>query len=142
MCRQATLLEFLHSTFSDKPEKWLGSLVLLFLKFNSITFFWCFSHLSYAFLGERNGISVSSFPITRVGLVREIVEYKESRIGKQPIQVPSNVTISLEGQDLKVKGPLGELALTYPREVKLDREESGILRVRTAVDTRRANHGP
>ena len=94
-------------------------------------------------MGERNGICVSSIPISRVCLVRKAVECKESRIGKQPIQVPSNVTITLEGQDLKVKGPLGELALTYPREVKVDREESGILRVRKAVETRRANqmHG-
>ena len=94
-------------------------------------------------MGERNGICVSSIPITHVCLVRKAVECKESRIGKQPVQVPSNVTLTLEGQDLKVKGPLGELALTYPREVKVDREESGILRVRKAVETRRANqmHG-
>ncbi|WRX15868.1 Large ribosomal subunit protein uL6 [Theobroma cacao] len=85
----------------------------------------------------------TSIPVTRVSLVRKAVECKESRIGKQPIQVPSNVTITLEGQDVKVKGPLGELALTYPREVKVDREEPGILRVRKAVETRRANqmHG-
>lgn len=71
------------------------------------------------------------------------MECKESRIGKQPIEVPSNVTIMLEGQDLKVKGPLGELSRTYPREVKVDREDSGLLRVSKALDTRRANqmHG-
>ncbi|XVF03072.1 hypothetical protein REPUB_Repub04eG0229000 [Reevesia pubescens] len=101
------------------------------------------SNLRSAFLGEKNGICVSRIPVTRVGLVRKAVECKESRIGKQPIQLPSNVTITLEGQDLKVKGPLGELALTYPREVKVDREESGTLRVKKAVETRRANqmHG-
>ncbi|XP_022776638.1 50S ribosomal protein L6, chloroplastic-like [Durio zibethinus] len=101
------------------------------------------SNLRSAFLGEKNGICVSSISVTRVGLVRKTVECKESRIGKQPIRVPSSVTITLEGQDLKVKGPLGELALTYPPEVKLDKEESGLLRVRKAVETRRANqmHG-
>ncbi|XVE92041.1 hypothetical protein REPUB_Repub01dG0063100 [Reevesia pubescens] len=100
-------------------------------------------NLRSAFLGEKNGICVSSIPITRVGLVRKAIKCKESRIRKQPIQVPSNVTIKLEGQDLKVKGPLEELELTYSREVKVDREESGILRVRKAVETRRANqkHG-
>ena len=46
---------------------------------------------------------------------RTIVECKESRIGKQLIEVPSNVTLTIDGQDLKVKGPLGELALTYPK---------------------------
>jgi large subunit ribosomal protein L6 len=30
-----------------------------------------------------------------------------SRIGKQPIPVPSGVTVSLEGQTVKVKGPKG-----------------------------------
>lgn len=71
------------------------------------------------------------------------MECKESRIGKKPIEVPSTVTISLEGQDLKVKGPLGELSRTYPREVKLEREENGQIRVKKAVETRRANqmHG-
>ncbi|RVW46432.1 50S ribosomal protein L6, chloroplastic [Vitis vinifera] len=66
-----------------------------------------YSNLRSAFLGERNGIYVSSVPVTRVGFLRKTIECKESRIGKKPIEVPSNVTITLEGQDLKVKGPLG-----------------------------------
>lgn len=70
------------------------------------------------------------------------MECKESRIGKQPIEVPSNVVITLEGQDMKVKGPLGELALSYPREIAIDRQES-VLKISKAVETRRANqmHG-
>lgn len=57
--------------------------------------------------------------------------------------MPSNVTITLEGQDLKVKGPLGELSRTYPREVKVVRDESGHLKASKAVETRMANqmHG-
>ncbi|XP_062106112.1 large ribosomal subunit protein uL6c [Humulus lupulus] len=100
-------------------------------------------NLQSVFLGERNGLSVSSVPVNRVGFLKKTIECKESRIGKQPIEVPKNVTITLEGQDLKVKGPLGELALSYPREVKVEREEDGIIRVRKAVETRRANqmHG-
>lgn len=94
-------------------------------------------------MGERNGFCVSSTPISHVGFSRKTVECKESRIGKQPIPVPSNVTVNLEGQDIKVKGPLGELALVCPREVIVEREEPGVLRVRKAVETRRANqmHG-
>ena len=86
---------------------------------------------------------MSSVPVTRVGFLRKIVECKESRIGKQPIVVPSNVTIALEGQDLKVKGPLGELSRTYPREVRVQRDESGVITVKKALETRRANqmHG-
>ncbi|KAK3184362.1 hypothetical protein Dsin_031648 [Dipteronia sinensis] len=101
------------------------------------------SNLRTAFLGERNGLCVSSVPVTRVGFARKTIECKESRIGKQPIAVPSNVTVMLEGQDIKVKGPLGELSLVYPREVKVERDDSGILKVSKAVETRRANqmHG-
>ncbi|GIK60378.1 MAG: 50S ribosomal protein L6 [Ignavibacteriota bacterium] len=32
-----------------------------------------------------------------------------SRIGKKPIEIPKGVTISLDGQTIKVKGPKGEL---------------------------------
>ncbi|KAL0332147.1 UNVERIFIED_CONTAM: 50S ribosomal protein L6, chloroplastic [Sesamum calycinum] len=101
------------------------------------------SYLSCPFLGEANGLRFSPVSAPRVALVRKIVECKESRIGKQPITVPSNVTLTMDGQDVKVKGPLGELALTYPREIKLEKEESGALRVKKAVETRRANqmHG-
>lgn len=102
-----------------------------------------FSNLKSVFVGETNKLRVSSVPGVQVGFVRKTVECKESRIGKQRITVPSNVTVNLEGQDIQVKGPLGELALTYPREVLVEREESGTLRVKKAVETRRANqmHG-
>ncbi|TKY45177.1 50S ribosomal protein L6 [Spatholobus suberectus] len=101
------------------------------------------SNLKSVFVGETSKLRVPSVPGAHVGFIRKTVECKESRIGKQPIVVPSNVTVKLEGQDIQVKGPLGELALTYPREVMVEREESGTLRVRKAVETRRANqmHG-
>jgi len=35
-----------------------------------------------------------------------------SRIGKYPVEVPKGVTVTLDGQDLAVKGPKGELKLT------------------------------
>ncbi len=35
-----------------------------------------------------------------------------SRIGKKPVQVPAGVTVSVEGQTVKVKGPKGELQTT------------------------------
>lgn len=75
--------------------------------------------------------------------MRSKIECKESRIGKQPIEVPKNVTITLEGQSLRVKGPLGELSQIYPREVKVEKQESGYLKVNKALETRRANqmHG-
>ncbi|KAI3412681.1 uncharacterized protein J3R85_017019 [Psidium guajava] len=99
--------------------------------------------LRSAFLGERSSICISSAPVTHVVFTRRNVECKESRIGKQPIEVPKNVTITLEGQSLRVKGPLGELSLSYPREVKVEKQESGYLKVNKAFETRRANqmHG-
>lgn len=102
-----------------------------------------FSNLRSAILGEKYAICIPSVPVTRIGFLRKTIECKESRIGKQPIPVPSSVAITLEGQDLKVKGPLGELSMSYPREVKVEREENGVLRVSKAVETRRANqmHG-
>lgn len=120
-------------------------LVLAFLpKHTSYScFISCSTTLRSPFVGSLNGFRVSSVAVRRVGFVRKTIECKESRIGKQPIAVPSNVTLTMEGQDLKVKGPLGEMAITYPREVKLEKEDGGILRVRKAVETRRANqmHG-
>ncbi|KAI9094155.1 hypothetical protein K1719_026737 [Acacia pycnantha] len=110
---------------------------------SSITSSFQTSNLKSVFLGVRNKTSVSRVPAAHVTFLWKTIECKESRIGKQPIQVPSNVTIALEGQDIKVKGPLGELGLTYPREVILERMESGILKVKKAEETRRANqmHG-
>ncbi|RWW87247.1 hypothetical protein BHE74_00003945 [Ensete ventricosum] len=100
-------------------------------------------NLNSAFLGDRSRICLSDAPFSRFRFLRKPVECKESRIGKRPIEVPTNVTITLDGQDLKVKGPLGELSRTYPREVKVERDESGLLKVFKAVETRRANqmHG-
>ncbi|GAU45241.1 hypothetical protein TSUD_291260 [Trifolium subterraneum] len=110
---------------------------------SSVTSSFQISNFKSVFLGEKSKIRVSTGPATRVGFFRKTIECKESRIGKQPIPVPSNVTIKLEGQDIQVKGPLGELSLTYPREVKVERQDEGILKVSKAVETRRANqmHG-
>ncbi|XP_020594017.1 50S ribosomal protein L6, chloroplastic [Phalaenopsis equestris] len=100
-------------------------------------------NLKSAFIGERCGIRVLYLPASRAGLLSKPVQCKESRIGKRPIEVPSSVNVTLEGQDLRVKGPLGQLSLTLPREVKLERQESGQLRMYKALETRRANqmHG-
>ncbi len=39
-----------------------------------------------------------------------------SRVGKKPLQVPSGVTLTVEGQNVRAKGPKGELALVlHPR---------------------------
>lgn len=49
-----------------------------------------------------------------------------SRIGKRPVDLPKGVTVSLEGQTLKVKGPKGELERTLHREMQIVVEGSTI----------------
>ncbi|HEX9880873.1 MAG TPA: 50S ribosomal protein L6 [Hyphomicrobium sp.] len=49
-----------------------------------------------------------------------------SRIGKRPVPVPSNVTATVSGQEVKVKGPKGELSFTVPEEIKVGKTDDGI----------------
>lgn len=51
-----------------------------------------------------------------------------SRIGKQPIEIPSGVQVSLEGSLVKVKGPKGDLELTIRKDVEVS-QEGGLLTV-------------
>lgn len=50
-----------------------------------------------------------------------------SRIGKKAVAVPSGVDVDLSGQNLKVKGPKGELAMTLVSEVLAKLDEDGIV---------------
>lgn len=45
-----------------------------------------------------------------------------SRIGKLPISIPNGVTVSVEGNTVKVKGPRGELVRDFPRDMKIEIE--------------------
>lgn len=47
-----------------------------------------------------------------------------SRIGKNPVPVPAGVELSLNGQELKAKGKLGELTLCVHPEVAVALEEA------------------
>ena len=49
-----------------------------------------------------------------------------SRIGQKPVAVPSGVTVELQGQDLKAKGPRGELAMTFVDEVEAKHDGKNI----------------
>ena len=49
-----------------------------------------------------------------------------SRIGKRAVPVPSNVTATVTGQTVKVKGPKGELSFTVPEEIKVEKTADGI----------------
>jgi large subunit ribosomal protein L6 len=50
-----------------------------------------------------------------------------SRIGKKPVPVPSNVTATVAGQDVKMKGPKGELSFSVPEELKVEKTNEGVL---------------
>jgi large subunit ribosomal protein L6 len=49
-----------------------------------------------------------------------------SRIGKHAVVVPSGVEVAIDGQSVRVKGKLGELAVTLPPEVRVAQNDNGI----------------
>ena len=65
-----------------------------------------------------------------------------SRIGRLPITIPSGVEVSIEGQDVTVKGPKGTLKHTVAPPIEITRED-GVLSVTRPNDERqsRALHG-
>ncbi|MFG6402736.1 MULTISPECIES: 50S ribosomal protein L6 [unclassified Microbacterium] len=50
-----------------------------------------------------------------------------SRIGRLPIDIPTDVTVSVAGNDVAVKGPKGELTLTVPRPLEVKVEDNQVL---------------
>lgn len=46
-----------------------------------------------------------------------------SKIGKLPLQVPSGVSLNIEGQNLKVIGPKGTIEKELPRGIELTKNE-------------------
>lgn len=66
-----------------------------------------------------------------------------SRIGKLPVPVPENVTVTLDGLHVSVKGPKGELARTMPGGVTLSIDDDGAVLVTRNGESRmeRSNHG-
>lgn len=60
-----------------------------------------------------------------------------SRIGKKPVPVPKNVTATVDGQKLTVKGPKGELSLVLVDDIALA-QENGAVTVTPRTETKRA----
>ncbi len=65
-----------------------------------------------------------------------------SRIGNNPIKVPEKVQVTIEGQKISAKGPLGELFFEVPEEISFKLEE-GFLTFSRESDHRRVRglHG-
>ena len=49
-----------------------------------------------------------------------------SRIGKRILEVPENVNVTLSGNTITIKGPLGELSKTFPDNVAIKFEDNKI----------------
>jgi large subunit ribosomal protein L6 len=65
-----------------------------------------------------------------------------SRIGKQPIQVPSGVKVSIDEKTVMLEGPKGKLALQLPYGVKAEYSENKILIKRLSdIKDHRMKHG-
>ncbi len=50
-----------------------------------------------------------------------------SRIGKNPIPVPSGVNVEIKGSSVTVKGPKGELKQSFQRDMKIELKNDEIL---------------
>ena len=50
-----------------------------------------------------------------------------SRIGKLPIPLPTGVTVEINGQDVAVKGPKGELKITVSEPIKVSQEDGNVI---------------
>ena len=66
-----------------------------------------------------------------------------SRIGRLPITVPSGVDVTIDGQQVTVKGPKGTLSHAVVEPISVAREDDGTLVVTRPDDERdsRARHG-
>lgn len=66
-----------------------------------------------------------------------------SRIGKKPIEIPGSVTVTVDGNDVVVKGPLGQNTIMLLKGVNIEKNDS-LLSVHIENDNdkqQRAYHG-
>lgn len=65
-----------------------------------------------------------------------------SRIGKQPIPVPSGVEVAINGTQVTVKGPKGTLTQTFDKDIIIELEDGAIVVKRPSDERRhRSLHG-
>jgi len=65
-----------------------------------------------------------------------------SRIGKMPISIPQGVEVNINGQQISVKGPKGELSLEISEPIEAKVEENEIVVTRPDEEqTSKALHG-
>jgi len=49
-----------------------------------------------------------------------------SRIGKIPVKIPDKINVTIEGNNITVKGPKGQLSKTIPDSVVVNKEDTSI----------------
>lgn len=65
-----------------------------------------------------------------------------SRVGRLPIPIPSGVTVTLSGQDVRVKGPKGELSSAISPRITVEQRDGELVVTRpTDQPSDRALHG-
>ena len=65
-----------------------------------------------------------------------------SRIGNAPVAIPSGVTVAVEGNVIKVKGPKGELEQAFDAAIEVKIEEGVVVFSRKSnLPDHRAKHG-
>src|SRR5947208_7397595 len=65
-----------------------------------------------------------------------------SRIGKQPVQLPPGVSVSISPGRVMVNGPLGELSQEVPARMKIEQDNSSVVVTRPSErGDDRALHG-
>ena len=65
-----------------------------------------------------------------------------SRIGKKPIPVPNGVTVTVDGPNIKVKGPKGELTRVIRQEITVEQKDGELVLARPSDSKdHRAYHG-
>ena len=65
-----------------------------------------------------------------------------SRIGKLPIEIPAGVEVTIDGQTVTAKGPLGVETVNVRPEIKVEQQENKVVVTRINDDRRsRSLHG-
>lgn len=65
-----------------------------------------------------------------------------SRIGKLPIEIPQGVEVTIDGQNVTAKGPLGTESVTVRDEIIVKKEDNSIILTRKDEERKtRALHG-
>ena len=57
-----------------------------------------------------------------------------SRIGKQPVEIPTGVDVVVDGQRVAVTGPRGSLEQTFHPEVRITKDDGTVVVERTSED--------